>query len=664
MKRLCFLSVFTFLLLTNLTNYLFAQIDSTDIFELLDCNKQIEQLNELAEYALNNSISESILYSKKAIELAEKNNNPAGKVYAMNTLGASYMSLLKYDEAFDIFMEAKRIADSIDYKLGLAKSIINLGDLNTKTDNFEEAFDLYNTALLINEAENINNYLILSKIGDVHFKKQNYNNALKYYFDALNTIDNSENEKAQIHIFNNIGNVYIEMKDYSSAELYFRKAQKNAFLQKYWVESAEAMSSIGYCFRLNGKYKRAIALQKKALELALKSQHKQTISKIYKEIAESYLSQNDYKTAFIMLELYANIQDSFFTENRQQKIDELNIILKATEKEKENEALRIKNQIQQLELKRHREQLFAFIAFCVFAVIQIFILIFRYREKSKSNKILLQQKQEIEIANSQLREKNSLIEKKSEELRVALEKITKSEEQLQNSVALKDKMLSIISHDLRNLVGNLEFMIGILLDQYSDRADKDLLEILIKIKHSARSTFNLLENLLNWAKSQRGTLIFLPKILEINVLINETIELFSDLAESKNIELYCLANHPNFVFADQNMIATVLRNLVSNAIKFTPDNGEIALFTKKTENSIEISVKDSGIGVDEEKLGKLFKWNEVFTTAGTNNEQGSGLGLILCRDFVEKNQGKIWTENKSDGTVFTFSLPMVENNCK
>ncbi len=195
------------------------------------------------------------------------------------------------------------------------------------------------------------------------------------------------------------------------------------------------------------------------------------------------------------------------------------------------------------------------------------------------------------------------------------------------------------------------------MEQINERNYTGIDQYATVIKQSSQRAFDLLINLLEWARAQTDTLVFDPESFNLKDLINENITILSSNANQKAITFNQDIPDEVFVFADKQMISVVLRNLISNAIKFTQKGGEINISVKKNEKEILISVIDNGIGIEPERIKNLFHINKSFSTPGTNNEQGTGLGLILCKEFVEKHSGKIWAESKpGKGTVFYFTL--------
>lgn len=230
---------------------------------------------------------------------------------------------------------------------------------------------------------------------------------------------------------------------------------------------------------------------------------------------------------------------------------------------------------------------------------------------------------------------------------------------LENLNATKDKLFSIIAHDLRSPFNHILSFSELLLDEADSIETKDLEHYSNVINSSAKNTLVLLDNLLNWAKSQTGQLKVKPENQLLSNILQEIIELSKSSAENKNISLNYFDAQEIIVFADANMLKTILRNLISNAIKFTNPNGKIDIYALQKDNYIEISVSDNGVGMNEETQNKLFNMDTNETTPGTAEEKGSGLGLVLCKEFVEKHGGKIWVESElGKGSVFKFTLPL------
>jgi two-component system sensor histidine kinase/response regulator len=223
----------------------------------------------------------------------------------------------------------------------------------------------------------------------------------------------------------------------------------------------------------------------------------------------------------------------------------------------------------------------------------------------------------------------------------------------------KDKLFSIIAHDLRSPFNTILGFSKQLLKKYKSE-NFEQTELFIKaIESSAKSTLILLDNLLNWQKSQTGQLHFKPEFIKLQSIKKEIDDLLSSTAVVKNISLNYFYSEDIVIHADKNMLLTILRNLITNAIKFTNTGGEIAVSAVAGPNQIEITVSDNGIGMNEDVKSKIFKIGYEVTQSGTSGETGTGLGLILCKEFVEKHDGKIWVESElGKGCLVKFTLPL------
>ncbi len=247
---------------------------------------------------------------------------------------------------------------------------------------------------------------------------------------------------------------------------------------------------------------------------------------------------------------------------------------------------------------------------------------------------------------------------KAKELALINEKLNQREKELQKINANKDKFFSIISHDLRSPFTSLLGFSEFLLSEVDELSKEEIKEFAENIYKSASGTFALLENLLQWSRLQTSNIEFVPEMYSLTEQLNRVCEIYRVNALQKNINLITEIEDGLQVYADQNMVETVMRNLLSNAIKFTPRNGSITVTAKNRSKDVEVKVADTGIGIEKEKLQKLFIIGENVTSEGTENEKGTGLGLILCKEFVENNNGKLTVKSKAGkGTEFKFTLP-------
>lgn len=223
----------------------------------------------------------------------------------------------------------------------------------------------------------------------------------------------------------------------------------------------------------------------------------------------------------------------------------------------------------------------------------------------------------------------------------------------------KNKLFSIISHDLRNPFSSIIGLSELLKHSTEDKDIEESQSLASMIHTTAESTLVLLDNLLSWTKSQTGQMNFTPATFDLKTAVIQVLGTLDPIAQVKNISLNYDQSIHTEIYADENMLKTVLRNLISNAIKFTDANGKIHIHAITKPDLIEINVSDNGIGMDKDIQDQLFVTHKTHTTSGTANEVGSGLGLLICKEFVEKHDGHIWVESEiGEGSKFKFSLPL------
>ena len=236
-------------------------------------------------------------------------------------------------------------------------------------------------------------------------------------------------------------------------------------------------------------------------------------------------------------------------------------------------------------------------------------------------------------------------------------------EELRKTIMGRDKLYSVIAHDLRSPMGSIKMVLNMLiLNLPSDTIGDEMYELLTMANQTTEDVFSLLDNLLKWTKSQIGKLKVVYQDINMVEVVEGVSEIFTMVASLKNIKIVQDVPVENVaVRADIDMIKTVIRNLISNAIKFSNEGSEVVVSLTEEDGMAIVSVKDSGCGIDDENQKKLLHTDTHFSTFGTNNEEGSGLGLLLCQDFVVKNGGKLWfTSKKGDGSTFSFSIPLLE----
>jgi signal transduction histidine kinase len=301
----------------------------------------------------------------------------------------------------------------------------------------------------------------------------------------------------------------------------------------------------------------------------------------------------------------------------------------------------------ELSNKKSREKLYYIIIFLMVAIGVIHFS--RYRAKQALYKKLQQKNKEIE---QEINYKNK-----------ALDALALSEKELKISNAAKDKFFSIIAHDLKSPFSAILGFSELLSEQPENFDEEHRNQMIHHINDTAKRTYHLLENLLVWASAQTNRLIYQPQIINLKTIIDENVALQQPGAKKKNISMKNTLKGDLFVFADKDMLSTIFRNFLSNAIKFTSEQGIISIGAREIqeERKMQVWIEDSGVGISAEDLPTLFDLSKVKTNPGTRNEKGTGLGLAICKEFIELHNGTITVESQpGKGSIFRFTLPLTE----
>ncbi|HPX09418.1 MAG TPA: ATP-binding protein [Tenuifilaceae bacterium] len=324
----------------------------------------------------------------------------------------------------------------------------------------------------------------------------------------------------------------------------------------------------------------------------------------------------------------------------QKELEEKQQFLEQAEQESRERLMQIEllskeRELQQAIISRHKLIQNIYIGIIIVILGFAALIFFFYSEKKKANKLLEQKNAEISRQNVEIQEQA---------------------EKLKELNQLKDKLFSIISHDLRSPLGSLLTLLSVTKEGYfTEEGFKNVIEDLSK---NVGYTYELLENLLKWAQSQLQGTKLNPSVFNLIDATKNKLNIYSEQAVSKGITLQNLINDDISVYADRDMIELVLRNLIANAIKFSNDGSTVSVSAKRKDDWVEVCVADSGQGITPENLKKLFG-KELFTTVGTRKEKGSGLGLVLCKDFITLNGGEIWASSTlGKGSKFFFTLPI------
>ena len=568
------------------------------------------------------------------------------KAEVYNGMGSVYHSLGIYDKALENYLHSLDLYEKIKDSLGIAYLYNNISHIYRKIGKPHQALENYFTSIEIlkrMERESdlsapLNNIgLIYYDLGNNRLQKDSIKSARQYYDKALNNfrkaLEISEKHNDELGIagtINNMGLVFLKFKEYDKALDYCMRALK--IKEKHGDKSGvvNCMNDIGKIYLEMGNHTKAVNWLTRSLDLARKLKVRQIEMNIHYNLSEAYEKKGHRNKALEHYKEYIHLKDNLYDKEHTKRIEEMKIRYETAKIERQNRALLKEKEIQHLELSKQRNWIIFLTVLFIFAVF-IALIAYKYYKLKKSE-------------NDKLRQMNETIKSQNR--------------QLNDLLAMKDRFFSIIAHDLKNPLSAFMNVSQMMKESYDNFTDEEKKEVISDFAEQSKLIFALLENLLEWSRLQTDRINFDPQKINLNFIIENALNLMAMNASKKNIELETDLGRKTMAYADPNMITTVIRNLISNSIKFTPAGGKIKVTTEDLNNKVQITVKDTGIGIPEKNLEKLFRLDAGLTTEGTDNEKGTGLGLILCKEFVEKNGGEIKVESKTgEGTSFIFTLP-------
>jgi two-component system, sensor histidine kinase and response regulator len=611
-----------------------AQHDRADSLEIFIRNShedtiKVQLLNQLVTLLRDRDTQKAFPYARQARDLSRILSYERGMGTALENLAWIHYRRGDYSKAFELSTEALRIFESLNDLAGVARCFNHIAAFQYEQKQFQHAIDNFKRA-----------YLMSSKTPDDATTARSLTN-IAFTFLSLEQLDSTEiYANKALALSQKIGNRYLigtalrslgdvamKRKDYTTAlgkyevVLITATSLKNTFLE------ATVLHRIG---KLNFEQKRYdVALQylTQALGVASKYHHKDEMERTCKLIVEVYRGKNDLKRAFDFQTRYVQIHDSLNDQRNSEQVALMQARFDSEIKETKIELLTKDAQLKQEEINSQRVWLYFYIGSLSLFMLLAVVLLYNYHIKRK--------------ANLRLKEKNAEIQRQARELG--------------NINGAKDKLFSIISHDLRSPLSSLKGLMDLVIEGVLSK--DEFLPVAQNLKHSLESVQENLDNLLYWAQSQLKGLQVNPETFGLRSLVNEKIKFFLEIGRSKNISIVNEIDDDLEVFADKNHVRLVFRNLIANAIKFSLFGGTIVVTQRELDDKVEISVSDTGVGMSSKDVARLFKTETHFSNPGTQKEKGIGIGLLLTKEFIEKNGGSIRvTSELGKGSTFTFTL--------
>ncbi|PSL43474.1 signal transduction histidine kinase [Chitinophaga niastensis] len=577
--------------------------------------------------------------------------------------------------------EALQLSDSLHYKKGIVWATRNLALVENTKGHLDQQMQLTLTALKL--AESLGDLpmrgVLNNDVGNIFTEQNSPRDALVYLKKSLR-IKQQLNEKPEIgKTLNNIGSAYISLQMHDSAMYFLEKAEKIKLELNDQRGLAYTYENMGIIAMLQHRYDVALryhqlsaayykaadnlpGLTKASLNLAevqtmlgdMKNAERNLAaardinSKLgnvknemiyYKIRYELDSARKDYAAALTNYKEFSERNIDYFNVEKSKQISRSQEQYESEKKQRENVLLKKEQQMHLATIQQQRVLVLSAAALFL-ALLLITVMVYRLYKRQQELYLELNNKnREVSLQNRIILEQNSTLE---------------------NLNQVKDKIFSVISHDLRSPLAILEGLLFLLKDEKIDAQQFRLYTD--ELWRDVKNTAYMMDNMLQWASNQMKGIGVKADDFDVTQLLNQEFELLQTLARQKEVNLIHELNNTIMVYADPDMIRLVLRNLINNAIKFTPAGGEVVITARQEKDQAEITVRDNGKGIPPENQHRIFS-NIYYSTTGTQNEKGCGLGLHLSKDFVERNHGRIWFLSKPDnGSSFYFTLPLAEEH--
>jgi signal transduction histidine kinase len=635
-------------------------------------SEKLRLLTQLCQLAQDSEPLKAVKYGKKALEILSQMKDDSLEIQVLLALTYAAQNVGEYETALEYGYKAENLAVQTGDKKAAAAAYNHISRIYYYLGFLDRSLDCALLALKSSEKpeDHKNVAQAYTNIGNVYMALRDNKQALKQFQKSLFILKELGDKKSIAHILIHIGNVYYSYRQYNTALEYYRQSQAIVEALNWQPGQAAVLGSIAVVYSALGHHERALETNQRALETSKKIGQNRMIAIILGNIGVCYRKLGQYEKAspyvYQALDIAEKIKNKDITRNLYRELFNINVHLKEFEEEayvyfnkskaiddeifskacRENisellqrytigiqgeEILQLlqNNNIQKLKLERQELVRNFLIVVSFLALIVAGVIYSRYRTKKRTEWLLKE-----------------------------------SEQKLRDMNTSKDKLFSIIAHDLESPLNGLLLSSGYLEKKYNTMEEQQIKEFLHQIYENTHQMAKLLDNLLQWAMSQLGKLEVNLEILELTQLTEDTLRLMEPAAAEKSIRLISSINENTRVWADKRMVETILRNLVSNAIKYSSAGGKVHVSSNPNGNFLEVTVSDTGVGIPADKLHTLFNPGVRTSTRGTAGEKGIGLGLVLCKEFVEKNGGTIRVENNNGnqtqpGARVVFTLPTV-----
>ncbi len=620
-----------------------------NIGEKAEAAKSLDNIGNV--YESKHQYNRALNYYNKANEIRKNTGNISAVAHSLNKMGSIYLKMSKYLSSLEYYTQALDIFTNLNNDFYMAKTVNNIAMVYKEISNYKYALEYLNQSFDIYKSKNnkVQMAFALNSMGSVYWKMGDNTNALNYYMKALRIREEIGNKSSIASSFNNIGLIYRDQKDieksiqfyqkaydiyntignevdkalvlnnigdvyshfnkFNEALQYFNRALKIREQKQDTRGIAISTLNIGKLHSANGRYKKAEPYLNKAMLLAIQLNEGVLIKTAGFDNYKLYKKLNNSNKALKYYLIYSAQKDTILNSENIRRIADLQIQIEINKKERVIDALKRQKEVDELKLKYHRIFgiiLLIFFGLVLFIAIHLFI---NLKNKKRTNHML-------------------------------------------------ERVFSVVAHDLRSPVSTLSNLSDLLNQPIADLNEGERNIIIKHMDGITKSTVSLLDNLLEWSKKQRGMIGYDPQIIKIKNVLNESLVWIEMIARNKDITIINEIPEMATVYADRSAVSLLFRNLIINAIKFSPAKGTIRIFANEDAEQMVIGIADNGVGMSPDKLKVVLSGSNDISKNGTMNETGTGLGIRLCKEFVIINKGKLWAESiENKQTIFYFSLP-------
>ena len=575
-----------------------------------------------AYYMSISKLHEALHFFKKNYEYSKFVNNRRYELRSLNNIGAIYLRQNRYAEALEYFIKAYQYSGSKSDKRGEAVLVNNLANIYYYLDDDDNSIKYYKKGLKISEKHSFYDIAFMNchNLGNIYKTQEKYDDAIDTFEKCITYAEKLSDKSKYAYIYGQLGHIYYKKKDCGLSLEYLEKAIE---LSKEYNDVRQELVNYGFLVDLllyEKNYKEARKVLNKTVKLAKQNGSLDIENSAYWDYARMNYDLGRYKEAYDYNDKYHQTEDSIRNREKIARLEELKARFETEKTELENSLLKAKAELTKVSLEKKRNITSALVILVILLLILILVAFLSRHRRGRMNVELLRLNKELEAYNR-----------------------------------MKDRFFSIISHDLRTPFNSLIGFSNLINEQAKDNDElSEYSEVLVR---TSENTLELLDSVLSWAKSQTGSLDVNFQNTDVSELISSVMKTYESTTNEKGIVFENLCDKSYSIYADIDISRTILRNLFSNAIKFTDKGGRIEVGCEIFEDKLEIFVKDNGIGMSEEDQSKLFVIDEKVSREGTMGEQGTGFGLILIKELAIQNGGDLRFESElGKGSVFSVTF--------